>query len=36
VGVADHVYLMQGGKVILSQAAGEVSLEHLHELYFAR
>ena len=36
VGVADHVYLMQGGRVILSQAAGEISLEHLHELYFAR
>jgi len=36
VGVADHVYLMQGGKVVLSQAAAEVSLEHLHDLYFAR
>jgi branched-chain amino acid transport system ATP-binding protein len=36
VGVADHVYLMQGGKVVLSQAASEVSLEHLHDLYFAR
>jgi branched-chain amino acid transport system ATP-binding protein len=36
VGVADHVYLMQGGKVILSQAASEISLERLHELYFAR
>jgi branched-chain amino acid transport system ATP-binding protein len=36
VGVADHVYLMQSGKVVLSQAASEVSLEHLHDLYFAR
>ncbi|MGK5010475.1 ABC transporter ATP-binding protein [Janthinobacterium sp. MDB2-8] len=36
VGVADHVYLMQSGKVALSQTASEVDLEHLHELYFAR
>lgn len=36
VGVADHVYLMQGGKVILSQKASEVALDHLHDLYFAR
>ena len=36
VGVADHVYLMQSGKVVLSQAAAQVDLEHLHELYFAR
>ncbi len=36
VGVADHVYLMQSGKVALSQAALDVDLEHLHELYFAR
>jgi len=36
VGVADHVYLMQSGKVVLSQAAAEVDLEHLHKLYFAR
>ena len=36
VGVADHVYLMQSGKVVLSQAASEVSLDHLHTLYFAR
>ena len=34
--VADHVYLMQSGKVVLSQPAAEVSLEHLHDLYFAR
>jgi branched-chain amino acid transport system ATP-binding protein len=36
VGIADHVYLMQSGKVVLSQAASEVSLDHLHDLYFAR
>ena len=36
VGVADHVVLMQGGKVLLSQAAAEVDLEHVHALYFAR
>jgi branched-chain amino acid transport system ATP-binding protein len=36
VGVADHVYLMQGGKVVLSQAGADVSLDHLHDLYFAR
>ena len=36
VAVADHVYLMQGGRVVLSQAAAEVRLEELHALYFAR
>ena len=36
VGVADHVYLMQSGKVVLSQPAADVSLDHLHDLYFAR
>jgi branched-chain amino acid transport system ATP-binding protein len=36
VGVADHVYLMQSGKVALSQPAAEVSLERLHALYFSR
>jgi len=35
VGVADHVYLMQSGKVVLSQRAGDVDMEHLHDLYFA-
>lgn len=34
--LADHVYLMQGGKVMLSERAGQVSLESLHDLYFAR
>ena len=36
VGVADHVVLMQSGKVVLSQPAAQVDLAHLHELYFAR
>lgn len=36
VGVADQVYLMQSGKVIFSKPAAEVSLERLHDLYFAR
>ena len=36
VKVADHVSLMQSGKVALSQKASEVDLEHLHELYFSR
>ena len=36
VAVADHVYLMQSGKVVLSQAANEVDFDRLHALYFAR
>lgn len=36
VKAADYVFLMQGGKVAWAQAAGEVDLEKLHELYFAR
>ncbi len=36
VEMADHVYLMQSGKVILSQVAAEVDLDALHDLYFAR
>ncbi|MGB3290016.1 MAG: ABC transporter ATP-binding protein [Burkholderiaceae bacterium] len=35
VGVADHVYLLQGGKVALSERAADVDMERLHELYFA-
>ena len=34
--LADHVYLMQGGKVVLSQPARETDLETLHRLYLAR
>lgn len=36
VSVADHVYLMQTGAVILSQEADQVDLDQLHNLYFAR
>jgi len=36
VQVADHVYLMQGGRVVLSQPAAEVDLVELHDRYFAR
>ncbi|MGB9992012.1 ABC transporter ATP-binding protein [Pseudoduganella rhizocola] len=36
VAIADHVYLMQGGKVLLSQAASDIKLDQLHDLYFAR
>ncbi|MYN06269.1 ABC transporter ATP-binding protein [Pseudoduganella aquatica] len=32
--IADHVYLLQGGKVALSEAAANVTLARLHELYF--
>lgn len=34
--IADHAYLVRGGKVILSQPAAEVDLDRLHDLYFAR
>ena len=36
VEVADAVYLMQGGKVVLEQPAAEVNLASLHRLYFGR
>ncbi len=36
VSVADHVYLMQTGKVLLSKVASEIDLNQLHDLYFAR
>ncbi len=36
VAIADHVYLMQGGRVALSQPAADVDLDRLHRLYFAR
>jgi len=36
VGVADHVVLMQSGRVVLSQPAAQVDFAHLHALYFAR
>jgi branched-chain amino acid transport system ATP-binding protein len=36
VGVADQVHLMQAGRLVLSQEAGKVNLDQLHDLYFAR
>ena len=36
VDIADHVYLLQGGKVVLGQPAAAVDLEQLHRLYVAR
>jgi branched-chain amino acid transport system ATP-binding protein len=34
--IADDVYLLQAGKVVLSQRAAEVDLDLLHERYFSR
>lgn len=34
--IADHVYLVRGGRVVLSETADRVDLERLHDLYFAR
>jgi branched-chain amino acid transport system ATP-binding protein len=34
--LADHVYLMQGGKVTFDARAGEVDVAVLHDMYFAR
>ncbi|MFT3690328.1 ABC transporter ATP-binding protein [Paenirhodobacter sp.] len=34
--IADHVYLVRGGKVMLSESVGDVDLDRLHDLYFAR
>ena len=36
VQIADQVYLMQGGRVVLAQAAADVDLDALHDRYFAR
>jgi len=36
VQAADQVYLMQGGRVVLAQAATDVDLAALHDRYFAR
>lgn len=35
VGVADQVYLMQTGKVVMQQRAADVDMTALHDLYFA-
>jgi len=34
--IADDVYLMPGGKAVLSQPAAEVDLDVQHQRYFAR
>ena len=36
VQIADQVYLMQGGRIALAQAAADVDLDALHDQYFAR
>jgi branched-chain amino acid transport system ATP-binding protein len=36
VAIADQVYLMQGGRVVLEQAAADVDIAALHDRYFAR
>ena len=36
VDIADDVYLMQGGRVVLAQPAADVDLARLHQIYFAR
>ena len=35
LGVADRVYMMRSGKVVLDKAAAEVDVARLHDLYFA-
>ena len=34
--VADHVYLMQTGRIVMSQNAADVDIDRLHDVYFAR
>lgn len=36
VGVADKVHLLQGGKLVMSDDARNISMEKLHERYFAQ
>ena len=36
VQIADQVYLLQGGRVVLAQAAADVDLDAIHDRYFAR
>jgi branched-chain amino acid transport system ATP-binding protein len=36
LGVADGVYLMQAGKVVLAERAAAIDRDRLHDLYFAR
>jgi branched-chain amino acid transport system ATP-binding protein len=34
--VADHVYLMQTGRIVMSQNAADVDIDRLHDVYFSR
>ena len=34
--IADHVYLMASGKIVLDASAGQIDLAQVHDLYFAR
>lgn len=36
LGVADQVYVMRAGKVVLSGPGSEIDINHLHDLYFSR
>jgi branched-chain amino acid transport system ATP-binding protein len=36
IDIADHVYVMQAGKVLMSRPANEVQLDEVHRLYFGR
>jgi branched-chain amino acid transport system ATP-binding protein len=36
VQVADHVYLMRSGRIVLARAAADVNLDTLHDEYFSR
>jgi branched-chain amino acid transport system ATP-binding protein len=36
IDIADHVYVMQAGKVLMSRPAREVQLDEVHRLYFGR
>jgi branched-chain amino acid transport system ATP-binding protein len=36
IDIADHVYVMQAGKVLMSRPTREVQLDEVHRLYFGR
>jgi branched-chain amino acid transport system ATP-binding protein len=36
ISVSDHVYLMQTGKILMSEKAEDVDLSKLHDLYFGK
>ena len=35
VGIADRVYMMRSGRVVLDKPADQIDLSKLHDLYFA-